>query len=35
MGSYTQGVEVDFTKHPTARKLLDKCQEFFAEVENL
>lgn len=28
-------VEVDFTKHPNARKLLQRCQDFFAEVENL
>ncbi|KAJ4363022.1 hypothetical protein N0V83_010140 [Neocucurbitaria cava] len=26
---------VDFTKHHTARQLLQRCQDFFAEVENL
>jgi hypothetical protein len=28
-------LEVDLTKHPNARKLLQRCQDFFAEVENL
>ena len=28
-------VEIDFTKHPTARQLLQRCQDFFAEIENL
>lgn len=28
-------VEVDITQHPNARKLLERCQDFFAEVENL
>lgn len=29
------GVTVDFDKHPNARKLLERCQDFFAQVENL
>ncbi|PSN70250.1 hypothetical protein BS50DRAFT_309235 [Corynespora cassiicola Philippines] len=28
-------VEVDFEKHLTAKKLLQRCQDFFAEVDNL
>jgi hypothetical protein len=31
----TATVEVDFTQYPNARKLLSRCQDFFAEVENL
>lgn len=31
----TPAVEVDFAKHPNAQKLLQRCQDFFAEVENL
>lgn len=33
--SYTAGAEVDTSQHPTAQKLLQRCQDFFAEVENL
>ncbi|KAH8706139.1 hypothetical protein GQ44DRAFT_663598, partial [Phaeosphaeriaceae sp. PMI808] len=32
-GSITEGV--DFTQYANARKLLQRCQEFFAQVENL
>jgi hypothetical protein len=28
-------VEVDLEKHPTAKALVERCKEFFAEVENL
>lgn len=28
-------VEVDLDQHANARKLLERCQDFFAEVENL
>jgi hypothetical protein len=31
----TPAVEVDFARYPNARKLLQRCQDFFAEVENL
>lgn len=31
----TPAVDVDFAQHPTARQLLQRCQDFFAEVENL
>lgn len=27
--------EVDFEAHPAAQQLLQRCQDFFAEVENL
>jgi hypothetical protein len=27
--------EVDLAQHPNARKLVQRCQDFFAEVENL
>jgi hypothetical protein len=27
--------EVDLAQHPNAQKLLRRCQDFFAEVENL
>ena len=33
--SYSAGAEVDATNNPTAQKLLKRCQDFFAEVENL
>lgn len=33
--SYAGGVEVDTINNPTAQKLLECCQTFFAEVENL
>jgi len=33
--SYTAGAEVDPTQHPTAQRLLQRCKDFFAEVENL
>ncbi|KAH7317718.1 p-hydroxylaminobenzoate lyase [Rhexocercosporidium sp. MPI-PUGE-AT-0058] len=28
-------VEVDIEAHPTAKKLVDRCKDFFAEVDNL
>lgn len=28
-------VEVDLDQYANARKLLERCQDFFAEVENL
>ncbi|OAL03302.1 hypothetical protein IQ06DRAFT_291119 [Phaeosphaeriaceae sp. SRC1lsM3a] len=28
-------LEVDLSQHPNAQKLLERCQDFFAEVENL
>jgi hypothetical protein len=31
----TATVEVDLAQYPNARKLLQRCQDFFAEVENL
>ncbi|KAH7070902.1 hypothetical protein FB567DRAFT_455449 [Paraphoma chrysanthemicola] len=31
----TAAVEVDFSQYPNARKLLERCQDFFSEVENL
>ncbi|KAF2623616.1 hypothetical protein BU25DRAFT_349363 [Macroventuria anomochaeta] len=33
--SYSAGAEVDTAKNPTAQKLLQRCQDFLAEVENL
>jgi hypothetical protein len=33
--SYSAGAEVDATNNPTAQELLERCQDFFAEVENL
>jgi len=27
-------IDVDFTKYPTAQKLLKRCQDFFSEIEN-
>ncbi|KAJ4317675.1 hypothetical protein N0V94_004830 [Neodidymelliopsis sp. IMI 364377] len=33
--SYSAGAEVDPSNNPTAQKLLQRCQDFFAEVENL
>lgn len=33
--SYTTGAELDLSTHPTAQKLLARCRDFFAEVENL
>ncbi|KAH6611887.1 hypothetical protein C7974DRAFT_86404 [Boeremia exigua] len=33
--SYTAGTEVDITNNPTAQKLLQRCQYFLAEVQNL
>ncbi|KAJ4370955.1 hypothetical protein N0V86_008649 [Didymella sp. IMI 355093] len=33
--TYTAGSEVDATNNATAQKLLKRCQDFFAEVENL
>ncbi|KAF1922417.1 uncharacterized protein M421DRAFT_426923 [Didymella exigua CBS 183.55] len=33
--SYSAGAEVDTTNNSTARELLKRCQDFFAEVENL
>ena len=27
--------EVDLEKYPTAKALVERCKEFFAEVENL
>lgn len=27
--------EVDLNVHPTAKKLVDVCKEFFAEINNL
>jgi len=29
------GAEVDYRQYPLAQKLLQRCQDFFAEVENL
>jgi hypothetical protein len=28
-------IGVDLAKHPTAQRLVDRCKEFFAEVQNL
>jgi hypothetical protein len=33
--SYTAGTELDLSVHPTAEKLVARCRDFFAEVENL
>ncbi|KAJ4359140.1 hypothetical protein N0V95_002465 [Ascochyta clinopodiicola] len=33
--SNSTGAEVDTADHPTAQRLLQRCQNFFAEVENL
>jgi hypothetical protein len=33
--SYTAGTEVDLSAYPTAHKLVARCREFLAEVENL
>lgn len=33
--SYTAGAEVDTTNNPAAQKMLQRCQDFLAEVENL
>lgn len=33
--SYSAGAEVDTSNNPTAQKLLQRCQDLFAEVENL
>lgn len=33
--SYAAGAEVDTTDNLTAQKLLKRCQDFLAEVENL
>lgn len=33
--SYSAGAEVDTRNNPTAQKLLQRCQDFLAEVENL
>jgi hypothetical protein len=33
--SYSAGAEIDPSNNPTAQKLLQRCQDFFAEVENL
>ena len=33
--SYTAGAEVDLSAHPTAHKLVSRCRDFFADVENL
>lgn len=27
--------EVDLAQHPTAKALVERCKEFFAEVQNL
>jgi Domain of unknown function (DUF4863) len=35
MASYSSGDGVDLSQYPTAKKLVDKCVEFFDEVQNL
>jgi len=32
---YTGNTEVDIEVHPTARKLVRRCQEFFSQIDNL
>ena len=33
--SGTQDASVDIEAHPTAKKLLETCQKFFSEIDNL
>jgi hypothetical protein len=33
--AYSGGEAVDLTAHPNAKALVDRCEEFFAEVQNL
>jgi hypothetical protein len=33
--TYAGGEAVDLDKYPTAKLLVDRCKEFFDEIENL
>jgi hypothetical protein len=32
---YTGNIEVDIEAHPTAKKLVTRCRDFFSEIDNL
>jgi hypothetical protein len=35
MSSYDGNTGVDLEKYPTAKALVERCKDFFAEIQNL